>query len=331
MILRTLKSNQAVNLILFSLFGILLWIKNILKPVSYNFYFGENSNFLFSPVVKIASQHKFWQVFVALLLVIFIAFIILQVNDRYSLIRARTKLPATIFILVIGGFTDLHILHPVYFAAVFLMFAIHSFFSIFNNPNTLPGIFNAGFFLGIGTLFYFNLFIVVPAFLIGVIILCRELHWREFVILLIGFVVPIIFALGIAFYTDRLLELLYTFQQNVITPVNHFKSNPALQGFLAVLLIITILASIKILQQYDSRKVSTRKYYTILLIIFVFTLIDFAFIPATSQEMLVISFIPVTFLISNFFVSLQNRFWSEFLFILFVLFVIFMQFSDYLI
>ncbi len=328
MILRILKSNQAINLILFPLIGIVFWLENLLNPASYPFYSGENENILFSPLSKITDGYNLLKVALSFAIVVFTGFLIQQVNDRYAFIRARTKLPAAIFIIIVSGFTTLHTLHPVYFAALFLLLAIHSFFAVFNNPNTYGYILNAGFFLGMGTLFYFNLFILVPAFLIGIVILCRELHWREFVILLIGYFIPLIFALGIAFYTDGFLELLYTYEQNIITPVNHFKSDIALQGFLVLLLIFTIIASLKLLQQYDSRKVSTRKYYSVFLVIFVFSMISFAFIPATSVEMLVISAVPVTFLISNLFISLKSKFWSELLFTILFVFVIFMQISN---
>ncbi|MEZ5105544.1 MAG: DUF6427 family protein [Draconibacterium sp.] len=330
MILRTLKSNSSVNLILFPLFGIILWMKSILIPIRYDFFLGENKNSLFAPISKITDGFDLIKVLLSLLLVIFIAFLIQQANDRYLLIRTRTKLPATIFVIIIGGFTEIHTLHPVYFAAVFLLLAIHSFFSVFNNPSTYPGIFNSGLILGIGALFYFNLLIVVPAFLIGIFILIREARWREFVILLLGLLVPFIFAISFAFYTNNLLEFFYTIERNIMTPVNHFRSNFVLQGFLGLLIIFTVLSSIKILQEYDTRKVSTRKYYSIFLFIFVFTIAGFILVPAISQEMLVLSAVPVTFLMSNFFVSINSRFWGEFLFTLLLLSVIFMQFSDYL-
>ena len=83
-----------------------------------------------------------------------------------------------------------------------------------------------------------------------------------------------------------------------------------------------------LLKQYDSKKVSSRKYFSIFFTIFVLGMLSFAFIPVTSQEMLVIIAIPVTYLISNLFVFMKSRFWSEVLFILLLGIVIFMQFSD---
>lgn len=328
MILRILKSNRSVNLILFPLIGIILWLKSILEPVSYSFYLGENKGLLFSPISRATDGYNLIKVIISLLLVIFIGFLIQQVNDKFGFIRARTKLPASIYVIIVGGFTALHTLHPVYFAALFLLLSIHSFYAIFNNPDSYGYLLKAGLYLGIGTLFYFNLFIVFPAFLIGIIILSREIHWREFVILLIGFIIPFIFAFGFVFYTDQLLELLYNFERNIVTPVNHFRSDIPLQIFLGLLLFLTIVASFILLQQYDTRKISTRKYYSIFLLIFVFSMISFAFIPATSVEMLVISAVPVTFLISNFYISIQSKFWSELLFTVLFIFVIFIQISE---
>jgi hypothetical protein len=330
MILRILKSNRAVNLILFPLIGIIFWLKSLLAPYAYPFYLGENKGILFSPISKITDGQLLIKVVISLVLVIFIGFLIQQVNDRFGFIRVRTKLPASVYVIIVGGFISLHTLHPVYFAALFLLLAIHSFFSVFNNPEPFGSILKTGLSLGIGSLFYFNLFIVLPAFLIGIVVLSREIHWREFVILIIGFIIPFIFAFGYAFYTDQLLELLYNFERNVVTPVNHFKSDIILQLFLLLLLLFTVTASIILLQQYDTRKISTRKYYSIFLIVFVFTMISFAFIPATSVEILVISAVPLTFLISNFFISIQSGFWSELLFTLLFAFVIFIQIAEIL-
>lgn len=265
------------------------------------------------------------QVLLSLILVIFIGFLIQQVNDRYAFIRERTKLPALIFVIISAGFADMHSLHPVFLSAISLLFAIYSLFNILNNPSRFPPIFNSGLFLGLAALFFFNTAILLPAFLIGIIILCREYGWREFAILITGFIVPFIFAISFAFYTDQLFEFFFTLEQNITTPVNHFFNNYPMYGYLAFLSILTIIASLKLLQQYDSRKVSSRKYYSVFLLIFIFSMISFIFVPAASQEMLIIAIIPVTYIISNLLVSIQSQFWSELLFILLLGVVIFMQ------
>ncbi len=328
MILKTFKSNWPLNIFVFFLIGILFWLRSLISPEIYNYFEGENGNILYHPINKLISGFPMLQVVLSLLLALFIAVIIQQISNRYSLLNVKTMLPVAIFIIIAGGFNFIHTLHPVYFAAILILIAVHNLFSIFNNPEPRVDIFNAGLFVAAATLFYFNAIVMLPAFLIAISILRREIKWHEFLILIIGFVIPVLFALTYTFFTDQLSETFAVFLKNIITPVNHLKSNYPLQGFLALLILLTIIGSIKILQQYDSRKVSTRKYYQVFFIIFLFSMISFIFIPATSQEMLVITVLPVTFLISNLFVSIKSGFWRELLFILLLGTAIFIQFAD---
>jgi len=331
MILRILKSNQPLNYFFYLIIGILFWLSSFLSPLSYQFFDGENSGILYYPLFKVTADYPLLQVILSLIIVLFLAFLVQQINSRYALIRTRTKLPAVIYIIIIGGFSPMHTLHPVFFAAIFTLFGINSLFSIFDNSNPQLDIFNAGLFIAIGSLFYFHLIVLLPAFLIAISILRRERNWREFLILIIGFIIPVSFALSYAFFTDQLNEVFLDFQKNIITPVNHFKTNYPLQGFLVLLIFLTLLGSVNIMGQYDSRKVSTRKYYLALFVIFTFSMLSFIFIPATSQEMLVITVLPVTFLISNLMISIKSIFWRELLFTLLLGTAIFMQFADKLI
>lgn len=325
MILKLLKTNRAINLIIFPAIGVLLWLKRFLQPTPYPFFEGENQNVLYAPISNWTDGRGFLSVLLSLVLVILLAFLVQQVNDRFSFIRARTKLPAIMFVILVGGFTAMHTLHPVLLSAIFLVLGIYNLFSIFNHPNPLSGIFNSGFLLAVGSLFYFNLVAILPAFLFSIPILRREINWREYVVLLIGFAVPVIFAVSFMFYTDRIETLLVVSKQNIFTAVNHFKGDYFLYAYLAFLVVLTIFGSFKLLQQYDSRKVSSRKYYAVFLMIFSFSVLSFVLVPATSQEMLIISTIPVTFLVSNFFVSIESKLWGESLFSILLFAVAFMQ------
>lgn len=328
MILKALKSNRQSNLLLFPVIGVVFWLKSLLLPFTYDFYAGEDGNILFKPIYSLVEHSAFLQVLFSLVLVILIAALIQLVNDRYSFIRIRTKLPPILYVLVIAGFTGLQTMHPVYFAAFFLMAGIYNLFGTFEQNKPYSQIFNAGFFVGLGCLFYLNLIILFPAFLIGTFILSHENNWRSMVILFLGLFVPILLAFSYTVFTEQTSEMMLVLEQNINTPVNHFKGNIPLHGFLLVLVILTLTGSIKIIQQYDTKKVSTRKYFTLFLIIFIFSILSFSFIPVTSQEMLVITAIPVTYLMSNLFVFMKSKFWSELLFILLLSIVIFMQFSD---
>lgn len=325
MILRILKSNQSVNFILIPVIGLLFWGENLLHPQLYSFFLGENENLLYLPIDNLLKNSAFVQSVTTLILVIILALIVQQINSRYALIRIRTMLPAPLFVVIIGGFTKMHTLHPVYFAALFLLLAIYRLFAMFDKSKPYSVAFDSGFLLGVGSLFYFNLFMLIPAFLFGIAILIRDYRWREFVVMMIGFLLPLFFALSYATATGQFMELLKTFERSLITANNHFKSNAPLHVFLGFLILLTVIGSIKIIQQYDSKKVSSRKYFTVFFLIFFFSIFSFVFIPATSQEILVILAIPVSYLVSNLLVFMKNKLLGELIITLLLGIVIYAQ------
>jgi hypothetical protein len=329
MILQPLKSNGPLINIAYLLIAVLLWLQALINPYSYNFYEGENTNLLFAPLYRLLSNFPLIQVVLSLAFVFFISFLIQQISSSFSLLKVRTKLPAIIFILLAGGFPALHTLHPVYIAAVFLMLGIYSLFSVFNNAEPVTHFFNVGLFLSLGAMFYIHLLVLLPAFFIAVSVLRREPRFRDHFALFIGFIVPIIFAFSYLFFTDGLPETFNMLKINIITHVSNFGNNYVLIGYTGIVALLTLIGSIKMIQLYDSSKVSTRKYFHVLFILFLFSLIGFLLVPAVSNEILILSFIPLSLMIGNLFVSISSRFWSEFLFSILLLSSIFMQLARY--
>lgn len=322
MLLNKLKTNHTLNFILFPLIGILFWLKSLIIHETYNFFPGQTDNLLFSPGYSLIKDSVLAGNLVALLLFLLMAAMMLQITSKYDFIRIRTMIPATLFVLIAGGITGLNTMHPVYPGAVFFLIAIYRLFGACEVLRPFSAAFDAGFFLGIACLFYISLVAVIPAFLIGIGILSRESGWRLFFLNLMGIMLPFIFTASYAFYTETIPELIDTIETSILTPVNHFNSNLPLLVYMGIIGLFIILASIKIIRDYDTKKVSTRKFFIVLFLIFICTVAAIFFFPAVSHEMLIISAIPVTFLLTNYFMFLKSRFWSEFLFLFLVIVVV---------
>ncbi|MCK3686208.1 DUF6427 family protein [Maribellus sp. YY47] len=325
MLLKTLKSNSLGNLIFIPFAVLAFWFEKFLSPYNYGFMPGEADNVLFAPIFRLTEQSPLLNVVLSAVLTMVLALLVEMIIARYQFIRIRTRLPAILFIIIVGGFTGLHTLLPVYFAAIFLLVAIFRLFGIFEQSKAYTIAFDVGVLLGVGSLFYFNMVVFLPAFIVGLLVLNRDTRWREIVLIIIGFLLPLIFAGSYFFFTGRLISLLQIFQQSIMEPVNHFRTNIPLQVYLGVLVVFTVLGSIVMAQQYDTKKVSSRKYFTVFFFVFVFSLGGFVLIPAASHEMLILTAIPVTYLISNFLVFMKSRFWSEFFFLLLLGIVIALQ------
>lgn len=325
MILKTLKSNKLSTLFFVPIAVFAFWSGKLLAPVNYDFAPGEAENVLFSPVYALLGESAFANVLASAGVVILLSLMMQLVNHRYQFIRIRTKLPAIIFPVILGGFVELHTMHPAYLGAILLLMAIYRFLGLFEAPRSYTIIFDVGILLSIGALFYFNMIVLVPAFLVGVLVIKRTVNWRDMVVLLLGCAVPFFFAFSYFFFADKLSDVVLLIQQNINEPINYFADNLYLQVYLGVLVFFTLIGSFSMAQQYDYKKVSSRKFFTVFFLIFIFSMLSFVFVPATSQEMLIIASIPVTFLISNFFVFMKSRFWSEFFFLVLLGIVIVMQ------
>lgn len=326
MILRILKSNNFANLFFVPFAVLAFWAGKLFAPFVYPFAPGEADNVLYKSIFNLTGNAPLLSVILSAVVVMLLSVFIELIIARYQFIRIRTRLPAILFVLLVGGLIQLHSLHPVYFAALFLLFAIFRFFGIFEQSKAYNIIFDVGFLLGIGSLFYINLFIVLPAFLIGVSVLSHGTRWRDYIVLILGFTLPFLFAASYYFYIDQLSEIVAVYRNFITQSIGYLKGNLLLQIYLGVLVLLTLIASIDIAQHYDTKKVSSRKYFLVLFFIFLFSMGSYIFIPATSQEMLIITAIPVTFLLSNFLVFLKSKFWGELFFLLLLAVVIAMQF-----
>ena len=326
MILRILKSNNFANLFFIPFAVFAFWAEKVFAPFVYDFAPGEAQNVLYKSINGLTGNAPLLSVVLSAVLVMVLAVFIELIIARYQFIRIKTRLPAILFVLLVGGLIQLHSLHPVYFAAVFLLFSIYRLFGIFEQAKAYNIIFDVGFLLGIGSLFYLNLLTILPAFLIGVSILSHRTGWREYLILIVGFILPFIFASAYYFYTDQLNTVTGIFIEFVTQSIGNLKGNFLLQIYLGVLILLTTIASIDIARHYDTKKVSSRKYFLVFFFIFIFSMAGFVLVPACSQEMLIITAIPVTFLLSNFFVFLKSRILGELFFFILLSVVVAIQF-----
>ena len=319
MLLKKFKSNHTYNFIAFPLLGVLFWLKDLILPTKFPLSHAEKNFLLFAPVYRWLENSVFIQNVVSLALVQVMAIVLLLINNRYNLLRVRTMIHATLFVILTGGLAGIHALHPVYFSAVCLLIAMYRLFNAYDQPKPYSPAFDAGFFLGMSFLFYYSLIVIFPAMIVGIGLLSRDKNWRIFVVLLIGFMLPPVFGASYAFYTDQLPELVKSVESGIFSPQNHFTANIPLQVYLGYLILLIFAGSIKLIREYGTKKVSTRKFFMVFFLIFISSVAAIIFIPAVSHAFLLIVLIPVNFLIANFFMFLKNRFWSEFLFVMLIL------------
>ncbi|MFA5329205.1 MAG: DUF6427 family protein [Prolixibacteraceae bacterium] len=326
MLLKALKSNQSYHFILIPFIAGALWLNSFIHPVSFPFFQGEDTMVLYKPLNYLLANNQFVSSLTALVFVVLLAFLILKLNVQYAFIRVRTFLPSSLFIVITSGMHELHAMHPVYPATLFLVLAVDRIFGSYDNEVIHSNAFEAGIFLAIGSLFYLNLVFFAPFLWIGFSVLKPKINWRDYVLTTLGFLLPW-FAVVIYYLIVGETDIFYqTLEKNMTTHQVFFKSNLPIQIYMGYLVLLTILGSVHLLGQYDEKKISSRKYFKVFFYIFLISCVLIVAAPAVSQEIIVLLTLPLTYLISNYLISMKHQIWGEVFLYVLVAGVIYLQF-----
>jgi len=326
MLLKALKSNQPFYFLLIPFVAVVFWLKSLVTPMSYPFFQDEDMMILYQPVSFLFGKNPLISSIVALIFVILMVFLILKLNIQYAFIRGRSFLPSSLFIIIISGMHQLHAMHPVYFATLFLILTIDRIFNSYEKEIIHSNAFEAAIFLAIGSLFYLNLIFFFPFLWIGFIIIKPKVNWREYVLTFIGFVLP--WAAVFMYYaaTNQTEELFRILVSNLTFHQVFLKGNLPIQIYIGFLVFLTFLSSIFIVGQYDEKKISSRKYFKAFFWIFLIAAVLVFAHPAVSQEIILLLAIPLTYLISNYLIFMKRQFWGELFLYILVAGVVYLQF-----
>ena len=326
MILRFFKSNGAGMIFFIPILAMLLW-SNI-------FYASKDAVFITSPYHMPAYQWLMYLIpnftfsrILALILIIAQAFYLVHINQKYNFISHRTFLTSFLFIIISSTFLDLHYLHPLIVANIFILAVIVQIFSGYKKTKLYKQSFNIGFLIALAGLFYFNANFLLLFVFISFIVL-HTFNWREWFITIIGFISPYVFIIIGYFYFDKLNNF-YQLIQNIV----HYHSPKLLHNFssyffIGVLASLSILSIIRLSQTYSNNKVSTRNYFSLFVILLILITSIFLFIPFASIELIILAAIPLSYLIANYYLS-KNKSWiKQISFILLLLSFIFFYIQD---
>jgi len=326
MLLKAFKSNQPYSILLLPLITIGLWLNSFLQPLAYPFFKGEESMILYQPIHLLLGNSPIVSTITAMVFIILLAFLVLKLNQQYAFIRVRTFLPSYLFVLITSGLHELHVMHPVYPAALFLILAIDRIFNTYDKEQIHSNAFDSGIFLAIGSLFYLNLIFFFPILWIGFIILKPNVNWREYVLTTIGFILPWLAALAFYLATGRRDELVQTLESNITFHQIFLRDNLPIQIYGGFLILLTLAASFFLLSQFDGKKISSRRYFKTFFWIFLISVILIIANPAVSQEIIILMAIPLTYLISNYLIFMKRQVWGEVFLYVLAAGVIYLQF-----
>jgi hypothetical protein len=262
----------------------------------------------------------------AVLTIILICLEALYLNavvNRHGVLYKNTNLPAVMYILLMSFNRDVigfHIIHLVNLGTIFLL---DKLFSLFKNESSTSTIFDCGLLVALLSMFY------VPAaglliFLLIALIVMRPFIAREWLVAVVGFLVPYLFLAVYYFFTDKLSqEINSTLQLSVFGIPQRliiiFFKEPDYLLFSLYLGFVLFLALLKLSANFFKNSIKTRATQQILLFLsIVLVAVSFLLQSATMFYYLQLT-IPFSVFLAYYYATAKKRLWMyEFSFWIFI-------------
>jgi hypothetical protein len=264
-------------------------------------------------------------ILLALAVVSLMAFLIVNLNTTLFFIHERTFLPALLYILLSGLFPQYQLLNPVIFAAIFLMLAIRRIMESYRIQGTAFNFFDAGILIGIGSLFYADLIWFGLLVLIG-IALFRTGNIKEIAITVIGLSTPFILTFAIYYVLGKDLQgLVSQIKYNLFSKQDEFMFSPLTITAIIVAGLCVLVSIIHLLSQMNAKKIQARKIFSLLIWLLIISLAGYLVIPSVSVEIIWLAGIPVSFILTHYFVLARKKLVADIFFFLFFILIVLIQ------
>ncbi len=314
MFLKFLQGGRPVQILVLLVFAVLFWLKYLILPQPVQMSFEASPMPLFQLVSRLLEGQEFLSKAIALSLLVINALLLSRLNMKFIVLKRRTYLPSFIFLLVASSFLPLQCLNPVVFTSIFMLFAIEAIMGTFKKEGLAYEYFLASFLVSMGSLFYARGAYLMIIIWIG-LSLFRNIRYREWIFTIIGFMLPYLFLFSWYYLTGQ--ELFPRWQEMIINflpdhDFSHFNRYYVL--FYAFLALLILLASRKMISNYQSLKIYVRKFYRLYFWIFAVTLIVYFSLYSRSVELVYFSGFAIAYILPYYFFNLRSKLIGEILF-----------------
>lgn len=240
-----------------------------------------------------------------------------------------TLFPGLFYILFASAIPSFLYLSPLHLANTFYIIALYELFKVYKKPSAADNIFNVGFWVAVGSLFYFSYAIFILVGMIGLNIL-RAFSLQERLMILCGALVPYVLVGVYAFWVDEWAIFL---QQQFVNNVGFlsFQVEPGIETILKIVFVdLFLLVAIFSYGLYQLKKnIQVQKKISVLYWGLLCAGLTLIFQAGIRSEHLLTLAVPLGIMISINFTSVSKR-WAEILHLLIVLVVLIFQYQQYL-
>lgn len=317
MLLRFFKSYQSGVLTIIIIMASGLWLRQTLFPLTYPFAYSQIEMPLYHLIVYLTNHFPIFSSILSLLVSIYIGLYMIRLNTEYIFIAERTYLPAFFFILFLYSNTFLLISNPALYASLFILFACKDIIKTLKKEMFSYSFFDASFFIGIASLIYLPSLVFLPMIWL-VLAFLRPFHWREWLYSILGIGTVLLILGSIYYLTDKNFNVIINAGKFYMSKEIPYRFNNLQLIFYAYSAFLLLLASIHMIRINNTTKIQARKVFMLWLLFFLVTVAMY-FIPNVQAESIVLIAIPLSYLLTNYFISFNRGIMGEILLWIFLI------------
>lgn len=194
-------------------------------------------------------------------------YILIETANVFALLRIRSSMIATVWVVCVSMMPYLHSFSEVWFAVLALAGSYYVMFLTYQQHEPVVHIFHSFLLLGIASLFIPQLLVFAPLYYWYMLVFLRCLTWRGFWAGMVGLVLPACFLVGwsivlndYTFLWSRVEGLLETDQlvANDYAWMLSYKEPKALS--FAFISLLSLIGIVHYLRNYYNDKIRTRMY-----------------------------------------------------------------------
>jgi hypothetical protein len=263
-------------------------------------------------------------VLISMILVLVAGMLIYKISFDHLSITGREHLLVWLWAILAGGFSFLHPLSEIHFAAVFILLSYDILFNVYRKTADYKVIFISSMYLGIATFFYsFSIYLFIPY--IFSLYRFKITGFRDWIISIAGFLVPFYFAIfAFHFLEGNWLYPIESTINNIIPNGLSLKivemkvSQYIFCVYIFTLIAVEMLMPMKSTRQGINQKtISCMRSFSILML---FSILIFLLFTPKTKLILYVIFIPATIYLRILFVKINKNIIANLLFISLIIF-----------
>jgi hypothetical protein len=214
---------------------------------------------LYTFFILITGGMPIFMISVAIGILIFLSFFLYAILISHDMHPRESLLPVIFYLILAAGLKDSVGLGPALIASIFLIISLFLIIRIYGSNQPYKQVFSASFCVSVAALFYapamtFMLFIWLS------FLTYRIASWREWVISLIGAIVPLLYMISYFFWIGKLPGIFFNFGDFFNNPLTRFPKFGLWQmiflGFSGIALLMGLFRQIILIQD---RLISIRR------------------------------------------------------------------------